>query len=78
MKAILNGKLYDTNKSVNLCNFFGHSVYKTNNGTLFMTYNDGGALGEQISNVNYDEIKETIGRYCPDSYILIFGKVEEA
>lgn len=77
MKSIIGGKLYDTDKSEKLCDFSSHSIYRTNNGTLFMTYSDQKTT-EQISNVNQGKIKDLIGQHFPNDYIEIFGKVEEA
>lgn len=37
MRTIYKNKLYDTEKAENICNFYVHSVYKTKNGTLYMT-----------------------------------------
>lgn len=76
MKSIFNGKMYDTDKSENVCNIFNHSVYRTNKEVLFTTccYEK---MGEQISSTNQEEIKSLIGRYCPETYIELFGEVEE-
>lgn len=77
MRAIYKNKLYDTEKSENICNFYGHSVYKSKNGTLFMTYKDD--MGkEKISCISQPEIGDFIGEHFPDIYIELFGEVEEA
>lgn len=77
MRAIFNNKLYDTEKSENICNFYGHSVYKTKNGTLFMVYEDD-ATEERMLCLSELEIKDFIGKHFPDIYIELFGEVEEA
>lgn len=76
MKTIYKNKLYDTEKSENICNFYDHSVYKTQNGTLFMTC--GYDTEEKISCTSHTEIRDFIGIHFPDIYIKMFGEVEEA
>lgn len=77
MRAIYKNKLYDTEKSENICNFHSNSVYKTQNGTLFMTCEDGTGE-EKVSCINQPEIRDFIGEHFPDIYIKLFGEVEEA
>lgn len=77
MRQIIDGKLYDTDKSKHLCSFYNHSIYRAEKGALFMTCNANSSM-EQISNTNEDEIKKAIGKFCPDTYIELFGEVEEA
>jgi len=77
MREILDGKLYDTEKCENLCNFNNHSVYRTKNGKLFMTCYDFG-ISERMSCTNEEEIKNAVGHFSPDDYIKIWGEVEEA
>lgn len=74
MKEIFKNKLYDTEKSENICNYLDHSVWKTNKGTLFMTYNP----EEKVSCISQTDIRDFIGEYFPDIYIKLFGEVEEA
>lgn len=76
MRTIYKNKLYDTENSENICNFYGHSVYKTKNGTLFMTC--GYDEYEKISCTSQAEIRDFIGVHFPDIYIKLFGEVEEA
>lgn len=79
MRAILNEKLYDTEKSENVATFERLAVYKTKNGTLFMV-NTGipGVYLESMHSIEQDEIKRFIGEHYPDKYIELFGEVEEA
>jgi len=76
MKAIINGKLYDTEKSEKICNvkFTGHSIWRTTKGTLFL-FND---ICMQISNVNQDAIKDLLGKESPEKYIELYGGIDEA
>lgn len=75
MKSIIDGKLYDTDKSEHICGLsLFHDVWRTNKGTLFMTYN----LEGRISCVDQDKIKELIARHNPYIYIELFGQPEEA
>lgn len=76
MRTIYKNKLYDTEKSENICNLRSYSVYKTQNGTLFMTCGYGDE--EKISCINQPEIRDFIGEHFPDIYIKLFGEVEEA
>lgn len=81
MKAILNGKLYDTERSEKLCVFDYHTLYRTKNGTLFTVFtyfDEKGNRKESIDNTDSEKIKNIIGINCPDIYIKIFGEVEEA
>lgn len=78
MKSILDGKLYDTDKSENLCNFPNHSIYRTKNGALFITYNGDDMPHGRISCTDQEIVKAMIGQYCPDVYIELFGEPEEA
>lgn len=74
MRAIIKNKLYDTENSENICNFTDHSVYKTKNGTLFITCNSKNI----ISSTSQPDIRDFIGKCFPDIYIKLFGEVEEA
>lgn len=77
MKTIYKNKLYDTEKSENICNFRGRSVYKTKNGTLFMIY-ENYEMRQKIFSISQPEIRDFIGEHFPDKYIELFGEVEEA
>lgn len=76
MKEIINGKLYDTDKSEKICyvEFTGHSIWRTSKGTLFLV-ND---ILFRISNTNQDAIKGLLGKENPEKYIELFGEPEEA
>ena len=77
MKAIINGLLYDTEKAEYLGEYQNkfheaNGVYRTKNNRIFIET----ATGEFI--IDEKEIKEIMGKYCPDKYIELFGEVEEA
>lgn len=84
MKAILNGKLYDTEKadfvfgiSVPQDNFHNDvnefNIYKTKNGNVFAEHKDKECL------ISDEMLKSILARPdCVDIYIKIFGGVEEA
>lgn len=76
MKEIINGKLYDTEKSERICHvgFTGYSIWRTEKGTLFLV-ND---ILFRISNTNQGVIKDILGKEDPEKYIELFGKPEEA
>lgn len=84
MKAILNGKLYDTEKSdfvfgasIPRDNFHDDvnefNVYRTKNGNIFAEHKNAECL------IDDGMLKTILSRPdCVDIYIEIFGKVEEA
>lgn len=84
MKAILNGRLYDTDKSdfvfgisIPQDNFHDDvnefNVYKTKNGNVFAVHKDAECL------INDSMLKTILSRPdCVDIYIKVFGEVEEA
>lgn len=84
MRAILNGKLYDTEKSdfilgisVPQNNFGGDvsefNIYKTKNGNVFAEHMDEECL------ISDSILKTILSRPdCVDIYIKVFGEVEEA
>lgn len=74
MKKIVNGLLYDTDKSEKIMDTDSHSVYQTPNGRLFVTHD----VLNEISCVNVDSIKEFIGEHNADLYLKLFGNVQEA
>ncbi len=93
-KAVINGKLYDTEKAEFLCLFKGGRILlKTKNGNYFSCVQDIRSANEEkmdeivetITISHYDlreEIEEAvkgyIGIYELDLYIKLFGEVEEA
>lgn len=93
-KAIINGKLYDTEKAGFLCLFKGGRVLlKTKNGNYFSCAQDIRSVNEEkiddiVENVTisyYDLREETeesaksyMGIHELDLYIKLFGEVEEA
>ena len=84
MKAILNNKLYDTEKaefilgiSVPQNNFGGDvdkfNIYKTKKGNVFAEHMDEERL------LSDNTLKNILSRPdCVDIYIKVFGEVEEA
>ena len=84
MKAILNGKLYDTEKSdfvfgvsIPQDNFHDDvnefNVYRTKNGNVFAEHKSAECL------INDSMLKTILSRPdCVGIYIKIFGEVEEA
>lgn len=93
-KAIINGKLYDTEKAEFLCPFKdGRVLLKTKNGNYFSCVQDIRSVNEEktdeivetvtISYYNLREetkeyVKWYIGIHELDLYIKLFGEVEEA
>lgn len=78
MRAIVNGKLYDTEKAEHICYLYhsdtGYNVYKTQKGNIFAVnvLSDIFIDGEQLK-------RELSGSpYRTDDYIRIFGIPEEA
>lgn len=76
MKEIIDGKLYNTDKSEKICNIglSSHSIWRTAKGTLFLV-ND---TLMRISNTNQEVIKDLLGKENPEKYIELFGEPEEA
>ena len=74
MKAIINGLLYDTEKSELLAKCEYYSVWKTKIGRYFLTNDSEGYVKE----TNCHAIQDFLGRRYPDEYIKVFGRVEEA
>lgn len=84
MKAILNGKLYDTEKSdfifsISITKGAFHeyvnefNVYRTKKGNIFAEHKDAECL------ISDSMLKTVLSRPdCVDIYIKVFGEVEEA
>lgn len=93
-KAIINRKLYDTEKAEFLCLFRdGRILLKTKSGNYFSCAQDIKSVSEEkmdgivetVTISHYDLMEETeeavrgyIGIYELDLYIKLFGEVEEA
>lgn len=74
MKAIIDNKLYDTEKAECLGAFsFGDKLYRTAKGILYVVV---GYSDELI--VDQQKVKVFVGKYAPDIYVKIYGEVEEA
>lgn len=74
MKKIVNGLLYDTDKSEKIMESGLHSVYKTSNKRLFITHD----ILNEITCVDMDQIKKYIGEHDADLYQNLFGNAQEA
>lgn len=72
MKAIINGKLYNTTTSTMLYSGAGESLWKTENGSYFKIVMD------IIVPQTEEEAKEYLGMKDADMYIKEFGEVELA
>lgn len=93
-KAIINGKLYDTEKAEFLCTFKdGRILLKTKKGNYFSCVQDIRSVNEEkmdeivetVKISHYDLKEETeesvkgyMGIHELDLYIKLFGEVEEA
>lgn len=75
MKQIIDGKLYDTDKSDRIYtdNNKNRVWYRTQNGSYFIRLGNG-----ELTPVSEEHVKEYLGRYGVEEYIKIFGSVEEA
>lgn len=74
MKAIIDNKLYDTDKAECLGEVdLGVRLYRTSKGVLFL-------LNQYPKEIVIDQqkVKEIVGRVAPDIYVKIYGEVEEA
>lgn len=76
MKEIVDGKLWDTDKSKKICDLSNliHSIWKTQKGNLFLV-ND---AMSKITNTNQKEVKEILGKEDPEKYMKLYGKVPGA
>lgn len=89
-KSIIDGKLYDTEKSERLSYFKDDRVlFRTQKGSYFSCKREDGECQNTKFHVHYidyydirpeniEDAKETIGKYDVDRYIELFGKPEEA
>ena len=79
-KAIINGLLYDTEKSDLIGQAKTESCikqfYKTKKGRMFMFEIPFSRLNRIL--IDEDEVKEELQTGIPDKYIELFGEVEEA
>ena len=75
MKAIIDGKMYDTEKAecLGMTSIF-HKLYITQNGRFFLVNED----KQKIVSADHQAIMKRIGEVAPDMYIELFGEVEEA
>lgn len=74
MKQIINGLLYDTEKSELLAVCEYYSVWQTKNGRYFLTNDSDGCVKE----TDFYAIQDFLGKRYPDEYIKVFGEVQEA
>lgn len=93
-KAIINGKLYDTEKAEFLCPFKdGRILLRTKNGNFFSCVQSAVSVKEEKTDeivetitISHHDLREEIeeavkgyiGIYELDLYIELFGEVEEA
>lgn len=81
MKSIINGLLYDTQKSELLhrgsCFASQYLLYITQNKRLFLVERNA-LTGEHIVKRTQEELREYLGEVDPDKYIELFGEVPDA
>ena len=93
MKAIIDNKLYDTEKAEKVFSFIrkkqgaenifrpGYVFIDKCNCVFYRTakgaYFEADKTREEISLVGKDEVKRVIRKLSPDRYIELFGEVEE-
>ena len=75
MKKVINGLLYDTDKSelLHQDKDLRRSYYKTKNGRYFIAYRTG-----EISVIAEERIRDILIEYNYDKYVELFGEPEEA
>lgn len=75
MKKIVNGLLYDTEKSdiIYVDMIKNRSIYKTIHGAYFTLYSNG-----QIIPTTEENVKDFLGKTDIDKYIEFFGVPKEA
>jgi hypothetical protein len=75
MKRVINGKVYDTEKSdiIYIDPNKRRTYYMTKNGAFFVVYKTG-----ELAVKTEEEIRELLGMYDYDKYVEIFGEPEEA
>lgn len=75
MKKVINGKVYDTEKSevIYIDSNKRRTYYITKKRAFFVLYKTG-----EIAVKTEDEIRELLGTYDYDKYVEIFGEPEEA
>lgn len=75
MKKVINGKVYDTEKSevIYIDPNKRRTYYMTKKRAFFVLYKTG-----EIAVKTEDEIRELLGTYDYDKYVEIFGEPEEA
>lgn len=75
MKRVINGKVYDTEKSeiIYIDPNKRRTYYMTKNHAFFVVYKTG-----ELAVKTEEEIRELLGMYDYDKYVEIFGEPEEA
>lgn len=84
MRQIVNGKLYDTEKSKLLCKQYcmivgrEDELYISDKGNLFVKRWDLFSEKYFMEPVEKEDVEEMLAAKNPDAYIELFGEVEEA
>lgn len=75
MKKVVNGKLYDTDKStmIYMDEMTKRMIFKTEKGAYFLLYPN-----NEVVPKTENEIKEYIGLHDAELYIELFGEPDEA
>lgn len=75
MKKVVNGKLYDTEKSTLIYTepTTGRKLYKTSKGNYYKLYSTG-----EIVPITNEQAMEYLGEHDVEAYIREFGEPEEA
>lgn len=77
MKAIINDKLYDTEKSQLIIDGkYQSGLYQTSKGGWFWVF-DPLLSAPKIEVISEEQAKVDIGKYAPDRYADFFGLAEE-
>lgn len=78
MKAIINGKIYDTETAELIAVGDFLEIYKTKKGNWFKRTKDINGVNYQIEVINAADAKSFVGLHAPDHYDKYFGRAELA
>ena len=86
VKAIIDGKLYDTKKAELIIETNEKAIFRTENENYFMAKVEYGRTQYgtdvyqyfDIEKIDENYLKQFLGKYFVDKYIELFGKVEDA
>ena len=83
MKAIIDNKLYDTDKAEMTYEYTeaescaaNIKIYKTSKDNYFQEISV--FASNTLNTLSVDQVKEVLSKRAPDKYIELFGEVEEA